>query len=368
VAQKNKSKPKYMLLFYKSMEEIPKSKNANQGLLFQKYWQWNRVNDEWDNNAWLKDKWDGTTVGDPVLLQDYRNRLTKLSGPQSVFLCVKNTERLIIGMGLPHALENGLSWHPTLGVPFVPGSSLKGMVRNWARLEKIDSTTITRIFGNEEEAEEQVGSIIFMDMIPFKPIKLEQDIMTPHFQEYYSDPNNPPHDRYNPIPISFLTLAKGQSFMIALTLRKSGAQADMNKVVKWIWEALRWEGLGAKTAVGYGRFKQDEGKEREVQEQKLAMQKEAEEQQRRAELAQLPPIIREMKENGYDDDLEQFMRTMGDWLDQMEAADTTYEDQIKIANLLQQWYNLHRPDQWTKPNKKNKEKIRRIKVILGKQF
>jgi CRISPR-associated protein Cmr6 len=183
---KQKEKPKYMLPFYKTIEEIPKNKDAHQGLIFQKFWQWNRANDEWDNKSWIE-KWDGKKVGDPILLQDYVQRLIHLTGVQGNFLYVKNTERFVIGMGLPHALENGLMWHPTLGVPFIPGSSLKGMVRSWARLEQSDEETQRRIFGNEaEDSKVQVGSVIFMDMLPLKPVKLEQDIMTPHFQAYYS--------------------------------------------------------------------------------------------------------------------------------------------------------------------------------------
>lgn len=73
-----------------------------------------------------------------------------------------------------------------------------------------------------------------------------------------------------------------------------------------------------------------------------------------------------MKENGYDHDSEQFMRTMGNWLDCMETADISQEDKLQIAGLLKQWYDLHRPGQWTKPNQKNKDKIRRIKAIVGK--
>ena len=75
--------------------------------------------------------------------------------------------------------------------------------------------------------------------------------------------------------------------------------------------------------------------------------------------------IEKEKENGYDDDPDQFMRTMNHWLDRIETADTSQEDKLQIAGLLKQWYDLNRTGQWTKPNQKNKDKIRRIKVILG---
>jgi CRISPR-associated protein Cmr6 len=162
-----------------------------------------------------------------------------------------------------------------------------------------------------------------------------------------------------------LTIAEGQPFVIALKSRASVNEEDIDQVIKWIDQALKWEGIGAKTAVGYGRFRRDEIREPERQTHLLAMQKRAEEQQRQAELAKLPPILREMKENGYDDDPDQFMRMMGHWLDRIETADISQEDKLQIAGLLKQWYDLHRTGQWTKPNQKNKDKIRRIKVILG---
>lgn len=41
------------------------------------------------------------------------------------------TGPFITGMGLSHPVENGFLWHHTLGVPYLPGSSIKGMIRAW---------------------------------------------------------------------------------------------------------------------------------------------------------------------------------------------------------------------------------------------
>ena len=35
---------------------------------------------------------------------------------------------LVTGMGNPHPLESGFTWHPTLGMPYLPGSAV-GLVR-----------------------------------------------------------------------------------------------------------------------------------------------------------------------------------------------------------------------------------------------
>ena len=46
----------------------------------------------------------------------------------------RTTSRFVTGLGRRHPVENGFAWHSTLGVPYLPGSSVKGMVRAWTRL------------------------------------------------------------------------------------------------------------------------------------------------------------------------------------------------------------------------------------------
>lgn len=49
--------------------------------------------------------------------------------------------RLSIGLGVPHSLETGITLHHLYGIPYIPGSALKGVTRAW-RLH-----TIAREFG-----------------------------------------------------------------------------------------------------------------------------------------------------------------------------------------------------------------------------
>lgn len=39
--------------------------------------------------------------------------------------------RLIIGLGLPSPLDTGMALHKTYGIPYVPGSHVKGLVHSW---------------------------------------------------------------------------------------------------------------------------------------------------------------------------------------------------------------------------------------------
>jgi len=44
-------------------------------------------------------------------------------------LTLKTTSRFAVGLGIPSFFENGLSFHHTYGVPYIPASSLKGLLR-----------------------------------------------------------------------------------------------------------------------------------------------------------------------------------------------------------------------------------------------
>jgi CRISPR/Cas system CMR subunit Cmr6 (Cas7 group RAMP superfamily) len=84
---------------------------------------------------------------------------------------------------------------------------------------------------------------------------LHVDIMNPHYGDYYGADTSrtPPADYLNPVPIKFLTVAKDTAFIFRALVGKN--QVDLVKKVKNAFEkALTAEGVGAKTAVGYGRF------------------------------------------------------------------------------------------------------------------
>jgi CRISPR-associated protein Cmr6 len=217
-------------------------------------------------------------IGDPNLISEHTDRLDKLAralGGKTIRL--KTTSRLATGLGREHPIENGFAWHPILGVPYLPGSSMKGLVRallegNWLG-QPPDSEAFHRIFGSDfrndfhrnnraQALQNQVGSVLFFDALPAEPIHLKLDVMTPHYGDYYGrskyDGNNltPPADWLSPNPIHFLTVAPGQLFQFALAPRTRSEQdlGDLDKALEWLQDALIRLGAGAKTAVGYGRF------------------------------------------------------------------------------------------------------------------
>ncbi len=164
------------------------------------------------------------------------------------------------GLGRGHPIENGFAWHPTLGTAFLPGSSIKGLVRAWAKHDAepgCDRETLNRVFGGAEDT----GSVCFLDAVPIAPVQLEADVMTPHYAGWSE--SAPPGDWMSPTPIPFLTAAAKTSFLFAIVPRRASASPDIERVADWLKSALEWNGAGAKTAVGYGRFSRDDAKTRQ---------------------------------------------------------------------------------------------------------
>ncbi len=175
--------------------------------------------------------------------------------------------RLLFGIGYQHPLEIGFMFDWTTGLPIIPGSSLKGIARDYARNNKDhwDEELVKRIFGpDNNDNKRSVGAIIFLSAFPC-PEKVqalfEIDVMTPHYTRYYGNPTeNPPADWYDPVPIPFLTVPAGvrYCFRIAdrtnLGRKETGSQLlkDAKNILR---SALLEHGVGAKTAVDYGYFR-----------------------------------------------------------------------------------------------------------------
>ena len=192
---------------------------------------------------------------------------------------------LITGIGQTHPNEVGMVFDHTMGIPYIPASSVKGIVRFAHMLELIKNgnlsdytdsdkdgeyiiesnlkTLIPGIFGGDEDTidnrkkktEKLKGKVIFLDAYPNNVPDLHVDIMNPHYGQYYSDDENkiPPADYLDPTPIKFLTVKPGTVFEFRALAPK---ESDFIETVKTAFQnALEDEGVGAKTAVGYGRFK-----------------------------------------------------------------------------------------------------------------
>lgn len=360
----------YILPLYhddeRELRHVPDT-DPHLGLWYEKFpnrWYIDKKDDKWklEKQEWFQTV-TGVTGNRAMIDEAIERQLDLVEALQGHALVMKTKERFVTGLGRSHPVENGFSWHATLGTAFLPGSSVKGMVRAWAEqwAEK-GADRIERIFGSKQEGADHVGSVIFFDALPISPVKLESEIMTPHYSGYYQDPTKPAEDWYNPVPIPFLTVAREQSFLFSFAPRKTAREEELQLVKEWLKEALAWIGAGAKTAVGYGRFAPDEVGQQRLDTLKEERQKE---RARKQELARMSPIKREMVEDGYDHpQSEMFMKQITEkWLPRL--ADEGETDRVEIAQHLATWYQKHRPEHWIKPNKKNKPKVELIKRILS---
>lgn len=201
---------------------------------------------------------------------------------------------MAIGLGNSHPLENGMLWHPTLGVPYFQGSTVKGMAKalmekwgakpslikpwfgsvnlltspnmdNSAKLSEAFKQTFD--YGLDDELKQQLetdatGVFIFLDAIPIEPVMLKQSLVTPHYGKWYEkgdsqpmDTDVQPGDWQSPVPVSFLAVEKAvMQFAVMPRLGANVKEGEIEQISNIITLALEHLGIGAKTATGYGRM------------------------------------------------------------------------------------------------------------------
>jgi CRISPR-associated protein Cmr6 len=213
--------------------------------------------------------WIGTVTSSPV---GDRARLAETIGRRRrMVTCLggrldyaRATSRFVTGLGRAHPVENGFAWHHTLGTPYLPGSSIKGMVRAWASMMGVEPSLIDELLGRPARGELPacVGVVDFLDGLPIEPVRLEADVMTPHYGPYHQR-GELPGDWHSPVPVPFLVAAAGLTLQFGVVARARVATVEERQAVDtaatWLLDALRELGAGAKTAVGYGRFEPVEG-------------------------------------------------------------------------------------------------------------
>lgn len=206
------------------------------------------------------------------------------------------------GLGNAHPLENGFAFLNPYGLPYLPGSGIKGVLRQAAR-ELADHLwgddqgwtheAITALFGktssgtdddSDNAAGLQRGALMFWDVLPqIAGDALQVEVMTPHQTHYYQN-GETPHESGQPNPIHFLSVPPGSKFVFHVQcdlpflagLSPALAQHDrwQHLLTVALVHAFQWLGFGAKTAVGYGAMQEDEAA-RQRQTLQAAAQREA---------------------------------------------------------------------------------------------
>ena len=191
---------------------------------------------------------------------------------------------LIAGIGYPHSIDKikgglkfGFSLDYTTGIPYIPGSSIKGVVRDVLGID--DDERIQRLRQEikkhpekKEENELMIENInrmkpqkeAFLKKITgekFEDIKKElfsEDVFLDAFlvaenEKIFDDDFITPHRELfkNPVPIRFLKIKKDVRFLFNFDFNKNARLKE-----KLIKEILKNIGVGAKTNMGYGRFEE----------------------------------------------------------------------------------------------------------------
>jgi CRISPR type III-B/RAMP module RAMP protein Cmr6 len=173
-----------------------------------------------------------------------------------------NTSPIVAGIGRWNPVEVGFTFDRFCGVPFLPGSTVKGLLHAAADLVaagELDgdrsfwtSQTVSRIFGEQEQS----GAFAFYDAYPERWPRLEIDVMTPHHSHYYDHSQDVAADWDEPIPVHFLRVEAGTPFLFWFgeRTRGTGKEGDRETIAALLTTALDWLGVGAKTSSGYGWF------------------------------------------------------------------------------------------------------------------
>jgi CRISPR-associated protein Cmr6 len=234
------------------------ARNAHAELWLDKY-----IADQGESKRRSQFIADVSAIPTPEAYVTFYNRWEQMLDAQGAKKRIARVKaRMIIGLGDESVLETAITLHRTYGVPYIPGSALKGLAASYARQrlgeawqkgsEAYEAYKI--VFGDTDDT----GYITFFDAFykpgtGFKRKTLHPDVITVHHRNYYQNPDTPPADWDDPSPVPFLT-ATG-SYLIAL------AGSELQEQEAWIEatfailrHALAEMGIGAKTSSGYGRM------------------------------------------------------------------------------------------------------------------
>lgn len=197
-------------------------------------------------------------------------------------LCLEITARLqspyVSGLGGCHPTETGFVLDRNSGLPYIPASAIKGVLRVAHVLDiaerfpgRIKETkngfeiedrepTMRKYFGDTDNAVR--GQLVFLDAYPATLPTIKQDIMNPHFGPYYKG-EAPPRETDSPIPVMFMAVEAGVMFkfrVFALPLAEGASVSrefngdDRKAILDMFSRAFSQLGFGAKTSIGYGRM------------------------------------------------------------------------------------------------------------------
>ncbi|MBE2205579.1 MAG: type III-B CRISPR module RAMP protein Cmr6 [Chthoniobacterales bacterium] len=185
--------------------------------------------------------------------------------------------RLAINLADSLIQNAGICLDRLFGLPYIPGSAVKGVCRHAALAELKLATGAERkslaalaraVFGcSKQDADfqpdpsdpshpsDQKGAVSFLPAYPVNEARIVVDLTNVHYPDYYRSGRVEDLSKEHPQPNPFPAVEIGARFAFCLVLNGMDQRPEILAAAKrWLEFALTVRGLGAKTAAGYGWF------------------------------------------------------------------------------------------------------------------
>lgn len=156
--------------------------------------------------------------------------------------------------------EGSVLLHHTYGVPYLPGSALKGLLRRSLRHASEDLRSFWLGQGGATDREDDQAALVDIhDALWWPeaghPSPLAVDIVNPHHSQYYTKGDSPPRESDDPVPTHRLSLAPGVRFRAVLEFAPGLAPEHIDSFSRYFCDATNTTPIGAWSTSGYGRLK-----------------------------------------------------------------------------------------------------------------
>jgi CRISPR type III-B/RAMP module RAMP protein Cmr6 len=309
-----------------------------------------------------------------TLRQQHSRRLRSLvldAFRHDAFCVVARLEsRLAINISDGLIQNAGICLDRLFGLPYIPGSAVKGATRHAALCELASATgadlakslsAFIEVFGTAEtdfkqngdlaafrvqsqgdQSLDRKGAISFLPAYPVTEAKVVVDLVNVHYPTYYQSGEVSDLAIERPQPNPFPAVERGAAFaFIAVLNGVSGDRSALANAKRWLEKAIMENGIGAKTGAGYGWFQLAPDLEEEIVQEAAKIretaQKQAEakavaeaasrvEEKRRAELDPIALAQEDLLKLG-DEEFAAFAKTLGE---------KSVEQQKAFLNLLRE--------------------------------
>jgi CRISPR-associated protein Cmr6 len=337
-----------------------------------------------------------------TLRQQHSRRLRTLvldAFKHNAFCVVARLEsRLAINISDGLIQNAGICLDRLFGLPYIPGSAVKGVTRH-AALSELTSATgadvakslsaFIEVFGTAEndfkqngdlaafraqlpanQSLDRKGAIAFFPAYPVTEAKVVVDIINVHYPSYYKTGEVSDLAIEQPQPNPFPAVERGAAFaFIAVLNAVSGDRFVLANAKRWLEKAITENGIGAKTGAGYGWFQlardleeeiaQEAAKIRELAQKQAEAQAVAEaaarvEEERRAKLDPIALAQEDLLKMG-DEEFAAFAKILGE---------KSVEQQKAFLNLLRE--SKSKRDRWKTWKKKKPDLAKGIQSVNKK--